>query len=82
MDPAEEVQSSPWNTVRDTLDGVPEVLSGGDERHADQEEGHTDSVVESEHEIINPGGVMFGDDGLQRPYDPVHVDVDVGALPR
>ena len=76
MNPAEEIKSAPWNSVSDTLDGIPEVLCGGDESHAHQQETHTEPVVEPEHEIIYPGRVMLGEDGLQRLHDPVHVDVD------
>ena len=87
MNPAEHVQRPPGNSVSDTLDGISEVLSRGDESHADQEECHTQSVVEAEHEIIDPGRIMLGEDGLQRLHDAVqHVDVvrreRGGALPR
>ena len=75
MDPAEEVERFLGNSVSDTLDGISEVLSGCDERHADQQECHTEPVVQAEHEIINPGRIMLGDDGLERLYDAVHVDV-------
>ena len=75
MNPAEEVERPLGNSVSDTTDGISEVLSSCDERHADQQEGHADPVVKAEHEIIDPGRVMFGDDCLQWLYDAIHVGV-------
>ena len=79
MNPAEQVESPLGNSVSNTLDGVSEVLSSCDESHAHQQEGHTEPVVKPEHEIVDPGRIMFGDDGLQGLNDPIHVDVMRGA---
>ena len=81
MNPAEEVERTLRNSVSQALDGVSEVLSSCDESHADQQEGHTEPVVKPEHKIINPGRIMFGDDGLQWLYNAVHDVVLRGALP-
>ena len=75
MNPAEEVERPLGNPVSDTTDGISEVLSSCDESHAHQQEGHADPVVKAEHEIIDPGRVMFGDDCLQWLYDAIHVGV-------
>ena len=76
MNPAEQVESPLRNPVSNALDGVSEVLSSCDESHAHQQECHTEPVVQAEHEIIDPGRIMLGYDGLQWLYNATeHVDV-------